>query len=115
MLPVVYNLFSRPQTGEANEQIHPLLEGQNFNLEHIISYGQATELGFWYDQPLPEWVALVRGRASLNFEGKGMLELSSGDYLIIPARLRHRVEYCTADAVWLALHFKERTIAAASK
>lgn len=112
MLPIVFNLFNQPQSGDANEQIHPLLKGEGFNLEHILSYGQATELGFWYDQPLPEWVALMRGRASLNFEGAGMLELSSGDYLIIPARSRHRVEYCTTDAVWLALHFKEQKTAA---
>ena len=34
------------------------------------------------------------------------LSLKAGDYLLIPARARHRVASCSQDALWLALHVK---------
>ncbi|MGL4319019.1 MAG: cupin domain-containing protein, partial [Pseudomonas sp.] len=58
-----------------------------------------------YDQPKPEWVALLKGCASLQF-ADGSLELAAGDALLIPAHCRHRVAACSADAIWLALHFE---------
>ena len=82
--------------------------GARFRLEHIASNRAASPPGFWYDQDAAEWVALVRGRATLEFDD-GRLELVSGDSLLIPAHVKHRVATTSADAVWLALHYPEET------
>jgi cupin 2 domain-containing protein len=104
MKPVVRNLFSEAASPTGEEVIQPLLDGQSFRLESIHSYGQPTPAGFWYDQAGDEWVLLARGSARLEFEGEGMMDLTSGDYLLIPTRCRHRVESTSPDAVWIALH-----------
>jgi len=91
------------------EEIHPLLHGSSFSLEHIVSRGQASEPGFWYDQPKDEWVILVRGTATLEFADQAPLTMQAGDHLLIPAHCRHRVASTSADAHWIALHFEQRT------
>ena len=95
--------IANPQgVGETNE---PMLSHPAFTLEHIISRGAASPEGFWYDQPLDEWVALLQGVAELRFESGESSVLHAGDSLVIPAHRRHRVERTSHDAVWLALHF----------
>ncbi|MFM1941091.1 MAG: hypothetical protein RI897_73 [Verrucomicrobiota bacterium] len=104
MLPEVRSLFALADTGRG-EVLVPLLEGGGFRLEQIVSFGAGSDPGFWYDQEQPEWVVLVRGTAVLEFEA-GRLDLTGGDALLIPQRLRHRVMRTSRDAVWLALHFE---------
>ncbi len=104
MKPMIRNLFSQTSSPMVEEIIQSLLDGPSFRLESIHSYGQPTPAGFWYDQAGDEWVLLARGSARLEFEGEGMMDLTSGDYLLIPARFRHRVESTSPDAVWIALH-----------
>lgn len=110
MPPKVYSLFSADTVDSADgpdgrETFTTLLEGRRFRLEHIVSRGAASAGSFWYDQDQPEWVALLRGAAVLEF-ADGSLELRAGDCLRIPAGLRHRVAGTSADAVWVALHFE---------
>jgi len=107
MLPSVTNLFDPRFSGGGKEQFFSLLQRPTLKLEHIVSHGQPTEPGRWYDQMGPEWVVLIRGQAKLRFECDAMLELRAGDCLLIPARLRHRVDFCSDDAIWLALHLEE--------
>ena len=81
----------------------------NFRLERIVSAGQATPPGEWYDQDTHEWVALLTGGAGLRFEDEAEPRvLRPGDYLLIPAHRRHRVEWTDPEAptVWLALHYR---------
>ena len=104
MKPVVRNLFAQTASPNGEEIIRPLLDGKSFRLESIHSYGQPTPKGSWYDQDTEEWVLLVQGSAVLEFEGEGMLELKSGDYLVIPLHSRHRVDFASPDAIWIALH-----------
>ena len=47
------------------EIIEVLLQTRSFRLERIISTGQATPAGEWYDQDTPEWVLLLTGKAGL--------------------------------------------------
>lgn len=102
MLPAIRNLFDN--TAEAaGEIIHRLLEGSNFRLEQIVSSGAHSPSDFWYDQDGAEWVALIKGQATLEFE-EGSLELRAGDTLTIPPHVKHRVAHTSKDAVWLALH-----------
>ena len=107
MLPKLLNLFENRPANRPGEQVIPLLQASQWRLEHIISHGQPTDAGCWYDQPDPEWVLLVRGVATLRFAAGDSLEFKAGDCLLIPARLKHRVESCSPDAVWVALHYRE--------
>jgi cupin 2 domain-containing protein len=86
------------------------LQAPGVRLERIISRGQATPPGQWCDQETHEWVALLSGAAGLLFEGEDQVrELRPGDYVLIPAHCRHRVEWTdpAQTTVWLALHFRE--------
>ena len=76
-------------------------------IERILSHGQATPEGEWYDQDQDEWVLLLAGSAGLLFEGEPEpRRLTAGDYLMIPARRRHRVAWTSTDetTIWLAVH-----------
>lgn len=112
MIPRVVNLFpappSPPQARPEAETFHPLIQTPSLRLEHIVSRGQASPDGFWYDQPHDEWVLLARGTAVLDFGDDGTLALNAGDSLTIPARHKHRVAKVSHDAVWLALHLSGR-------
>lgn len=94
-----------PDNPGAKEKFRPLLEGGAFRLEHIVSHGECSPPGFWYDQEQEEWVALLRGEAMLAYDDGSRQSLSPGDAVLIPAHRRHRVESVSIDAVWLALHF----------
>ncbi len=103
MPPVVKNLLESPP-GEA-ETFRTLLNLPGIRIEQIVSNGQPSADGFWYDQKNPEWVMMVRGEAVLRFEPGGDVTLKTGDFLLIAAHTRHRVDSVSDDAVWLALHF----------
>lgn len=101
------NLFANLPAHLPNELFEQLLTGSSFRLERIVSLGHVTPPDQWYDQETSEWVLLLSGAARLRFEDESQLrEMSPGDYLLIPAHCRHRVEWTTSDmaTVWLALH-----------
>jgi len=101
------NLFL-PYTPVLPEELHERLsEGRNFRLERIISTGQATPEGQWFEQREDEWVALLTGAAGLRFADEPQARwLDPGDWIHIPAGKKHRVDW-TAEGemtVWLALY-----------
>lgn len=101
------NLFNDLPADATAEQHNTLLSLATARLERIVSTGQGTPEGTWYDQADAEWVVVLRGRAGLRFEGEDTVrELGPGDYVHIPAHRRHRVEWTDPDTptVWLALH-----------
>jgi len=91
------------------EELCDVLVGAgSVRIERIVSRGHASPEGFWYDQPQAEFVLVVRGRAGVRFEGEpGVRTVAAGEYLNIPAGLRHRVEWTAPDedTVWLAVHY----------
>jgi cupin 2 domain-containing protein len=101
------NLFAGlPAPGPA-EEFRPLWERPGLRVERIVSRGHATPPGEWYDQPHDEWVALLAGAARLRVEGEpAPRELRPGDWVLLPARVRHRVEWTDPDrdTIWLAVH-----------
>lgn len=101
------NLFQALPSSLAGERVDELLSLPGLRVERIISTGQATPEGQWYDSDNDEWVVLLRGAAGLRFEDE-VLErsLAPGDWLLIRARRRHRVTWTAADqpTVWLAVH-----------
>lgn len=100
------NLFEGIPVRLEAERFETLLERAGLRLERIVSHGQATPEGQWFDQDGDEWVVLLSGRAVLRFNGEPPLALAPGDWVWIAAHRRHRVEWTSpAEAsVWLALH-----------
>ena len=103
------NLFESIPDVTGGEIFEPLIQTSHFKLEKIISKGHATPPGEWYDQDMEEWVILLKGSAGLLFEGETEIRvMRPGDYLHIPSRRRHRVEWTDAveKTIWLALHYR---------
>ncbi len=89
------------------EKIEQLVEAGSFRVERIVSFGQATPDGYWYDQAEDEWVLLLTGRAGLLIFGEDEARIMGpGDYLYLPAGCRHRVAWTVPDVntIWLAVH-----------
>lgn len=90
------------------ERFDALAGGAGGRVERIVSTGQASPAGFWYDQDQAEFVLLVAGAAALRIEGESAARvLAPGDWVDLPAHCRHRVEWTQADppTVWLAVHY----------
>ena len=95
----LYN-FKIPNTGE---EFTTLFKGKNIEITRIVS---SDELEIKeYNQSTDEFVVLLEGGATLEFEGK-VIKLKRGDYLYIPAYTRHKVLKTSKGALWLAVHFK---------
>lgn len=99
------NLFRLPDALPPHELVEALAGADGVLVERIVSTGQATAPGEWLAEERDEWVVLLAGEAVLSFES-GALRLEPGDYVLIPAGERHRVESTSADppCVWLAVH-----------
>jgi cupin 2 domain-containing protein len=102
------NLFEAVPQGLAAEEVVELARGAGARVERIVSSGQASPPGFWYDGDGPEWVALLAGEAAVEFADGTLARLRPGDWLDIPAHARHRVAWTSREppAVWLAVHYR---------
>jgi cupin 2 domain-containing protein len=101
------NLFAGLPGAATQEQFTELLNAPSVRIERIVSQGQGSSPGFWYDQDWAEWVVVLGGSAVLQLEGEATpRKLARGDYLHIPAHRRHRVEATDAaePTIWLAVH-----------
>jgi cupin 2 domain-containing protein len=103
----VKNLFTDIPGEMSEEMVGEILRTDAFRIERIISRGQPSPPGFWYDQETNEWVLLVKGSALLRFFDGREIALTPGDHVLIPLHVRHRVERTAPDGetVWLAVHF----------
>ena len=50
------------------EAFSEILARPRLKIERIISQGQTSPPGFWYDQAWNEWVIVLKGNAKLQFE-----------------------------------------------
>lgn len=101
------NVFAGLDRASAAERIEPLVTASAVRIERIVSTGQASPPGFWYDQDWDEWVVVLCGAAGLLIEGEAKPRvLGPGDSLYLAAHLRHRVQWTSAaePTVWLAVH-----------
>lgn len=90
------------------ELFSTLLQNEQLHIERIVSRGNANAKDEWYDQNHDEWLILLQGGAILEFAGQAEYKkLQIGDYLLISAHCRHRVEWTDPDkdSIWLAVHF----------
>lgn len=99
------DLPARPLQAEV---VDLLLDREGLRVERIVSTGQATPEGQWYDQDTDEWVVVIAGAARLRLENEDEdRELGEGDWVLLPAHCRHRVIWTRTEppTIWLALHF----------
>ncbi len=100
------NLFELPDPLPSEERFEDLIPDRGVKVERIVSTGQTTPEGEWYDQARDEWVVLLQGEALLTYGDGRRVHLEPGDYVVIPAHERHRVERTSSDpaCIWLAVH-----------
>ena len=103
------NLFANIPSGLPQELFETILSKPNVRIERIVSQGQSSPEGFWYDQDQSEFVVLLQGLARLRFED-GEVEMKPGSFIDIPAHKRHRVEWTSLDqqTIWLAVHYGDQ-------
>jgi cupin 2 domain-containing protein len=93
----------------ADELVETLVASDRLKIERIASRGHASPGGFWYDQDENEFVVVLQGSAGLRMEGEDTPRtMNPGDYVVIPAHVRHRVEWTDPHGatVWLAVHYR---------
>ncbi len=102
------NLFDAISADLPEELFTPLLTASSVRIERIVSHGHASPSGFWYDQDDNEWVLVIEGSATIEFEDQpDPVELRRGSYLNIPAHAKHRVVSTdpSQKTVWVAIHY----------
>jgi len=97
-----------PRSTATDEQFSELLKRPDLRIERIVSTGQGSPEGFWYDQADGEWVLLIQGEAKLRFADEAAARhLKAGDFVDITPHRRHRVDWTPPDqpTIWLAVHY----------
>lgn len=91
----------------SHEVFEELFQNENIRIERIVSTGQITPEGDWYDSEFNEWVILLEGEAEITFEDGTIQKLQKGSYFSISAHQKHRVSYTSSNppCIWLAVHF----------
>jgi len=110
-LPSPKGTSSGAQSTAKNERFSELLTRPGLRIERIVSTGQCSPEGFWYDQPEGEWVLLIQGAARLHFADETEArQLKAGDFVDIAPHRRHRVDWTTPEqpTIWLAIHYSTR-------
>jgi len=105
MKPPANLLCDLPDAG-IGEVSDTVLAAPGLRIERIVSLGQTSPPGLWYDQPQAEFVLLLAGAARLRFaDEEAERALGPGDWVQIVAHRRHRVAWTDPQhpTVWLAV------------
>ena len=103
------NLLRDIPDARAGEITEAVVGAPGVRIERIVSLGQASPSGFWYDQAETEWVLLLAGAALLRFADEPEARLiGPGDWVEIAAHRRHRVDWTdpAQPTVWLAVFYR---------
>ena len=103
----INNIFSNVPQKFEKEIIQEILKTDKFSVERIISECHSSPKDYWYDQETNEFVLLISGSAGIMFEDKELKTLNPGDYLLIEAHKKHRVDWTDSKTktVWLTIHY----------
>ena len=103
----VNNIFKLPTKLPPQELLETLLDNEKVLIEKVVSTGQVSPPGEWYDQDRDEWLIVLQGEGELSYEDGSRIKLTIGDYLFIPAHQKHRVEYTSIEppCIWLTIFF----------
>ncbi len=83
------------------ETFLPLLDNPRVLVEQILSSASASDE--LYVQERDEWVVALEGSAVLEIDGV-TVELTAGDWIVLPAGVPHRVVRTEHGTNWLAVH-----------
>jgi len=102
------NLLRDLPVAAAGEIVERLAGNGAVRIERIVSHGEASPEGFWYDQDGAEFVLVLAGAARLRFADGELLALGPGDWIDIAPHRRHRIEWTNPDqpTVWLAVFYQ---------
>lgn len=102
------NLYAAIPDTIDEEQFEELLRGEQVRIERILSQGQASPAEGWYEQEEHEWVLVLEGCGIIGFADGREVSLQKGDYLNIPAYVKHRVLWTDPDntTLWLGIFYK---------
>lgn len=103
----IKNIFKGIKKDLPEELFETISETDEVKIERIVSRGHSSPEDFWYDQDKNEFVVLLKGEAKLLFEDNKEVTLKPGDYLTIPAHVKHRIEWTSPDedTIWLAVFY----------
>ena len=92
----------------AGEIVERLAGGAAVRIERIVSHGEASPDGFWYDQDEAEFALVLSGAARLRFADGEIRALGPGDWVEIAPHRRHRVDWTDPGqpTVWLAVFYR---------
>lgn len=90
-----------PATGERIEQVFTL---RNMAIEQILSGPDVAPEEYLQEQD--EWIALLAGHAVLEV-GDERVELGSGDWVLLPGGVPHRLIEVESGTNWLAVHLHQ--------
>jgi len=123
------NLYEKIPKKLSKELFNTIVLKNNCKIERIISMGHKTPKGKWYNQNKNEFVMILKGSAELLFFPdkkypndtkqeilhndtkqeilhKGhKIKMKTGDYINIPAHLKHRVDKTSKKTIWLAVFY----------
>ena len=99
------NLLLDLPSADNGEVVERLAGGDGVRIERIVSHGEVSPDGFWYDQDEAEFVLVLTGAARLSFADGAVMALGPGDWIDIAPHRRHRVDWTDPDqpTVWLAV------------
>ena len=125
------NIFSKIPKDIPEELFEKIVESKDVKIERIISRGHTTKEGKWYNQDKNEFVIVLKGYAVIEYKdivkdkslsldsqrqtgerlmsvdyGK-KIKMNVGDYLIIPAHVKHKVVKTSdkEETIWLAVFY----------
>jgi len=103
----VSNIFQSLPDHLPEEVFEDIAKTDAIRIERILSHGHSSPESGWYDQTENEWVMVLQGCGTLEFENGETLVLRQGDHLTIPAHKKHRVASTTKDeiTIWLAVFY----------
>ncbi len=105
---IIKNFFDDIPIKFKDELIDIIAKSDTIRIERIISDNHSSPKNFWYDQDENEFFIVLKGEGIIEFENGDKIKLKEGDYMVIPAHLKHRVDKTSEKekTIWLAVFYK---------
>jgi len=98
------NILKLPELPLPEELTTILAESRAVRIVRIVSTGQISG---WYDQTETEFVVLLEGNATIEFENDRSVTMTKGDTIIIKPHELHRVSFTSTEppCIWLCVFY----------
>ena len=96
------NIYELPPVPFLAELVTDLHRDAGIRIERIVSTGQTTD---WLNQNETEFVILIQGNATLEFDDGREVTMKPGDTILIKPHQRHRVTFTSTEppCIWLCV------------